>query len=101
VKKLNIQKCQPFTDQTRLSNPAWTALDLEQNNFQFLPLNPQENTCVPFQHNMNTRLVEKDNFKTVLPCVDTKTDNSLIAKPFVGLSSASTNCTSTGTCGNL
>jgi len=45
--------------------------------------------------------VEKDNFKTVLPCVDTKTDNSLIAKPFVGLSSASTNCTSTGTCGNL
>jgi len=99
--KIKYPKCQPFTDQTRLSNPAWTALDLEQNNFQFLPLNPQENTCVPFQHNMNTRLVEKDNFKTVLPCVDTKTDNSLIAKPFVGLSSASTNCTSTGTCGNL
>lgn len=61
--------CQPFTDQTRLSNPAWNAIDLEQNNFHFLHLDPQENTCVPFQNNINTRLVEKDNYNPVIPTI--------------------------------
>ena len=54
--------CQSFTEQTRATNPAWTARDLEQNNFKILLLDPQENTCIPFQNNLNTRLLEKDKF---------------------------------------
>ena len=43
--------------------------DLEQNNFNYLPLDPQEHTCIPFQNNLNTRLIE-DNFKPQVPCID-------------------------------
>jgi len=44
------------------NNPAWLYRDLEQNNFDILPLNPQENTCIPFQNNLNTRILERDYF---------------------------------------
>jgi hypothetical protein len=66
-KPIQYPTCKPFTDQTRYTNPAWTALDLEQNNFQYLHLDPQENTCVPFSYNVSTRILEKDNFNTVVP----------------------------------
>ena len=52
--------CTPFVEQPRATNPAWTARDLEQPHFYYLPLNPQENTCIPFQNNLSTRILEKD-----------------------------------------
>ena len=55
--------CQPITEQPRATHPAWTALDIEQNNFQSLYLDPQENTCLPFQNNLNTRLIEMETHK--------------------------------------
>jgi hypothetical protein len=60
--------CRPFTDQTRATNPAWTARDLEQVNWYILPLDPQENVCLPFQNNLNTRLLERDYFIPTAPC---------------------------------
>ena len=36
--------------------------DLEQNHRYILFLDPQENTCIPFQNNLSTRILEKDNF---------------------------------------
>lgn len=66
---IQYPSCSPFTDQTRSTHPAWTAIDLEQNNFQYLHLDPQENTSLPFRCNINTRLVEKDNYKAVVPDV--------------------------------
>jgi hypothetical protein len=48
--------------------PAWTARDLEQVDWYILPLNPQENTCMPFQNNLSTRILEKDNFVAQIPC---------------------------------
>jgi hypothetical protein len=54
--------CSPFTDQSRVTNPAWWYRDLEQPNWDYLFLNPQENTCLSFQNNINTRILEKDNF---------------------------------------
>jgi hypothetical protein len=59
--------CTPSTDQSRVTMPAWMFRDLEQVNWSILPLNPQENTCFPFQNNLNTRLIEKDNFVTKMP----------------------------------
>ena len=61
-----------YTEQSRAIMPAWTARDLEQVNWYILPLNPQENTCLPFQSNINTRVLEKDYFglrNNGTPCV--------------------------------
>ena len=57
--------CTPFVEQPRATNPAWTARDLEQPNFSYLHLNPQENVCIPFQNNLSTRILEKDYW---VPC---------------------------------
>ena len=58
-----------ITQQPRATNPAWTARDLEQVNWAILPLNPQENVCIPFQNNLNTNLLEKDRFMPKIPCL--------------------------------
>ena len=69
--------CQPFTDQTRATNPAWTARDLEQDNFTVLPLDPQENVCLPFQNNLDTRLLERDYFLACPPVVKDNADGTM------------------------
>ena len=55
------------TDQSRSTHPVWQYRDLEQNNFDYVHFDPQENTCLTFQNNLNTRMLEKDNHKTVIP----------------------------------
>jgi len=52
-----------MTEQSRTIMPAWTARDLEQVDWYYPPLNPQENVCLPFQSNLNTRILEKDSFQ--------------------------------------
>ena len=59
-----------------MTNPAWWYRDLEQNHNYILPLNPQENTCIPFQNNLNTRILEKDYFVAKVPCVASSSSNS-------------------------
>jgi hypothetical protein len=49
-------------EQPRATHPAWTARDLEQSHFSYLPMNPQEHVCRPFQNNLSTRILEKDYF---------------------------------------
>ena len=66
--KVEYPMCSPFTDQSRVTNPAWWYRDLEQPNWDYLPLNPQENTCMSFQNNLSTRILEKDNYVTKIPC---------------------------------
>ena len=60
--------CKSFTDQTRVTHPAWMYRDLEQTRWYPLFLNPQENTCIPFHNNLNTRILEKDNYVPKYPC---------------------------------
>ena len=59
-KPVQYPTCTPFVEQPRATDPAWTARDLEQSHFSYLPLNPQENVCIPFQNNLSTRILEKD-----------------------------------------
>jgi hypothetical protein len=54
-----------YTEESRTIMPAWTVRDLEQVDWYVLPLNPQENTCFPFQNNLNTRILEKDYHKPI------------------------------------
>ena len=67
TQKKSYPVCAPSTDQSRATMPAWTFRDLEQANWSILPLNPQENTCFPFENNVSTRLVEKDYFVAKAP----------------------------------
>jgi hypothetical protein len=60
---------QLFTDQSRATNPAWWYRELEQVDWYYPPLNPQENTCFPFQNNLSTRILEKDYFTPKRECV--------------------------------
>ena len=48
------------TEQSRTILPAWTARDLEQVNWYYPQLNPQEKICFPFLSNINTRILERD-----------------------------------------
>ena len=66
-----------FTEQSRATNPVWWYRDLEQTNQQFPLLNPQANTCMPFQSNLSTRILEKDYFTPKRDCVIDETKNSL------------------------
>ena len=57
----------PITDESRATHPAWMYRSLEQSRRYPLFLNPQENVCMGFEHNLNTRLLERDNFVPKLP----------------------------------
>ena len=62
--KINYPDCKnTITEQSRTIMPVWTARDLEQVDWYYPPLNPQENVCLPFQSNLNTRILEKDYFQ--------------------------------------
>lgn len=65
------------TEQSRATNPAWWYRDLEQNNFEYPPLNPQVNVCIPFQNNLSTRILEKDYFTPKRDCVLDQTKQML------------------------
>lgn len=92
------------TEQSRATNPAWWYRDLEQNNFEYPPLNPQVNVCVPFQSNLNTRILEKDYFTPKRDCVLDQTKNmlptsyNLIRGNYVG---GPTSCTQTNSCQSI
>lgn len=66
-----------YTDQSRTTNPAWWYRDVEQVDWYYPPLNPQENTCLPFQNNLSTRILEKDYFTPKRDCVINETNNEL------------------------
>jgi len=57
-----------FTEESRAIMPAWQIRDAEQVDWYYPQLNPQENTCMPFLHNLNTRVLEKDYFIVKVPC---------------------------------
>jgi hypothetical protein len=57
------------TEESRAIMPAWTARDSVEPRWAYLPLNPQENTCFPFQNNLSTRILEKEYFVPKIPCI--------------------------------
>ena len=63
--------------ESRTTNPAWWYRDLEQVDWYYPPINPQENTCIPFETNLNTRIIEKDNFTPKRDCLMSEVNNYL------------------------
>ena len=61
-----------LTDESRATHPAWEYRALPQNREYPLFFNPQENVCLRFNNNLNTRLLERDNFVPKIPCLKEK-----------------------------
>ena len=59
-------KC-AMTQESRVTHPAWMYRDLEQSRKYPLFLDPLENSIIPFERNLNTRLLERDNFVPDIP----------------------------------
>ncbi len=93
-----------YTEQSRATNPAWMYRDLEQVDWYYLPLNPQANTCFNFHNNLNTRILEKDNFTPKRDCLVNESKNylpssyNLIRGGYVG---GPTTCQQTDSCYKL
>jgi hypothetical protein len=93
-----------FTEQSRATNPAWWYRDLEQTDWSYPPLNPQANTCLPFQNNLSTRILEKDYFTPKRDCVLNETkamlpvSYDLVRGSYVG---GPNTCTQTNSCQNV
>ena len=68
TKTATYKNCSMGINETRTTHPAWMYKDLEQSRRYPLFLDPQENVCKHFQNNLNTRLLEKDNHKPIIPC---------------------------------
>ena len=101
-KKITYPVCLPTTEQSRATPPAWTTRDLEQVKWNILPLDPQENTCIPFQNNLNTRILEKDYFVTKPPCLANNGTHSLPTQPFGSYGQPTGSlCTTTTACENV
>ena len=67
--RVNYEKTNKvITDQSRTTHPSWLYRDLEQNHMYPLHNDPQENVCMHFHNNINTRLLERDNFVPEFPC---------------------------------
>jgi hypothetical protein len=100
---ISYPTCTSVTGQSRVTDPAWWYRDLEQNHRYILPLDPQENICKPFQNNLNTRILEKDNFVVTIPCIPKNDGNVLSATAFSGFGNNINvnNCIKTQTCGKM
>lgn len=59
--------CHFPTEYTRLSNPVCNTRGIGINRWEWLCKDPQDHVIIPFEYNINNRLVTKDNFKPCLP----------------------------------
>ena len=57
----------PYVEESRASHPAWTYKDLEQTRWEEPFINPQAAVERPFDHNVQTRILEKDGHVARFP----------------------------------
>jgi len=64
----NYENCsKTITDDSRAVLPPFIFRDMEVNRFEEPFINPQNNIEIPFQTNINTKLIEKDGLYEKLP----------------------------------
>ena len=100
--RIKYPTCAPITDQPRATDPAWTARDLCQVNWYILPLDPQENVCIPFENNLSTRILEKDFYKPEAPCLSDEKNMKLPSSQYTSNPGLTSNiCNTTNSCESL
>ena len=58
---LHFPDCKPMTDYTRLSHPVCNMRGLGINRWEWLCLDPQERVTIPFDHQINNRIIVNSN----------------------------------------
>lgn len=69
--QLHYKDCGPYTEDTRLSNPPSTNRGVGINRWQWLCQDPQDRVVEPFDFQINTNIVSRDNHR---PCIPTPID---------------------------
>jgi hypothetical protein len=64
---MNWGVSKPYTDESRASCPAWMYRTVENNRWEFPILNPQNGLEKNFNENIQTRILEKDNYVPIYP----------------------------------
>ena len=68
IESVHFKDCSiPTRENTRLSNPPATLRGTGWNRWEWLCENPQKRSLVPFDYNINNRLVTKDNHRPIVP----------------------------------
>tara|TARA_B100002051_G_C16619209_1_gene577312 strand:+ start:119 stop:709 length:591 start_codon:yes stop_codon:yes gene_type:complete len=106
--KINYPTCKPITHQPRATNPAWTLKGVEQHRWNILPMDPQKTALVPFTHELSSRIIQKDQYTTEVPCIpENNNSEECISFSNSGTSasspssSASSWCLKTNSCGSV
>ena len=66
---MRYRESAPIVDESRATHPAWKYRDLEQMRWEEPILNPQANLEKKFPNNLQSRILEKDNYKPRVPVV--------------------------------
>lgn len=101
---ISYPTCSEATSESRTTDPVWKFRELEQAQWAILPLDPQENVCIPFQYNLNTRILEKDYFLATAPCCFNESGSSVNSSAFSDTSrrqKGTVDCLRTNTCGQI
>ena len=64
---IDAKDCGLWTEDTRLSNPPCTLRGTGWNRWEWLCRNPQDRVVEPFDFQINTKIVSKDNHRPYLP----------------------------------
>jgi|TARA_X000000950_G_scaffold287551_1_gene400263 hypothetical protein len=68
IESVHFKDCNiPTRENTRLSNPPATLRGTGWNRWEWLCENPQTRSLIPFDYNINNRLVTKDNHRPLVP----------------------------------
>jgi len=62
----NYPTMNAYTQETRLTHPAWSYVDLPQHRISHLHFNPQKYTELDFNARINTRNMARDNYNKKL-----------------------------------
>jgi hypothetical protein len=78
LRDLKDCRSQMPAEDTRISNPPCTLRGTGWNRWEWLCQNPQDKVLVPFDTNVNTNIVLKDNHR---PCIPEPIDQTLVLPP--------------------
>lgn len=84
--KTDPRACMAPTENTRLSNPPCTLKGTGWNRWEWLCYNPQDTAIMPFDANINYRIIAKDNHKPCLPAVQDQTNE--VGRPIAAIAAS-------------
>lgn len=77
--QLPLRDCRSIpTETTRISNPPCTLRSTGWNRWEWLCRNPQDKALIPFDYNISSRTIVKDNHR---PCIETPINQSPALPP--------------------